>query len=229
MREPVVNAKSRYGQYCVITCLVFGVAPGFRAGHGRAGQKRLETCALDLEGKLLVAMPGMGDTRFEHSVVLMCSYSDKGAMGLIINKPSRDVRMSDVLDQLDIVPTEEAREMQVHFGGPVETGRGFVLHSAEYQSSLNTLKVSDDFGMTATLDILEEIARGKGPKSALMMLGYAGWGPGQLEGEISRNGWLTADAPSNLVFQVPAASKWSAALESLGVDPVSLSSTAGRA
>ena len=189
----------------------------------------LGNVALDLEGKLLVAMPGMGDTRFEHSVVLMCSYSDKGAMGLIINKPSRDVRMSDVLDQLEIAPTQEANEMQVHFGGPVETGRGFVLHSSEYRSSLHTLKISDSFGMTATLDILEEIARGKGPERALMMLGYAGWGPGQLEQEISRNGWLTADAPSNLVFQVPAAQKWAAALESLGVDPVSLSSAAGRA
>lgn len=184
---------------------------------------------MDLDGKLLIAMPAMGDPRFEQSVILMCSYSEKGAMGLILNKPSAEIRMSDVLDQLEIAPTSDAGNMIVHYGGPVETGRGFVLHSSDYASSLNTLAVSDSFGMTATLDILEEIARGEGPKNALMMLGYAGWGPGQLESELACNAWLTADAPTNLVFQVPAGQKWAAALESLGVDPLTLSSTAGRA
>lgn len=184
---------------------------------------------LDLDGKLLIAMPSMGDPRFEHSVILICSYSDKGAMGLILNKPSAEIRMSDVLDQLDIAPTSESAEMTVHYGGPVETGRGFVLHSRDYASSLNTLAVSDTYGMTATLDILEEIARGQGPENALMMLGYAGWGPGQLEAEIARNGWLTADAPASLVFQVPAGQMWAAALESLGIDPLTLSATAGHA
>lgn len=184
---------------------------------------------MDLEGKLLVAMPGMGDARFEHAVILLCAHSDKGAMGLIINKASSEIRMSDVLDQLEIVPSDAAAEMTVHYGGPVETGRGFVLHSADYTSSLHTLKVSTDYGMTATLDILEEIAKGEGPSQALMILGYAGWGPGQLESEIAQNAWLTADAPMPLVFQVPAAQKWSAALESLGIDPVSLSSVSGRA
>lgn len=184
---------------------------------------------MKLEGKLLVAMPSMGDTRFEHAVILLCAHSDKGAMGLIINKPSAEIRMSDVLDQLDISPTENAAKMIVHYGGPVETGRGFVLHSADYTSSLHTLQVCDTFGMTATLDILEEIAKDDGPRDALMILGYAGWGPGQLENEIAQNAWLTADAPSTLVFQVPAGQKWSAALESLGIDPLSLSSVAGRA
>ena len=184
---------------------------------------------LDLSGKLLIAMPSMGDPRFEHSVILLCAYSDKGAMGLILNKPSAEIRMSDVLDQLQITPTDDAAEIIVHYGGPVETGRGFVLHSADYASSLNTLGVSETFSMTATLDILEEIARGNGPRHALMMLGYAGWGPGQLEDEIARNAWLTADAPSNLVFQVPAGQKWAAALESLGIDPLTLSATAGHA
>jgi putative transcriptional regulator len=184
---------------------------------------------LDLEGKLLVAMPSMGDPRFEHAVIVLCSHSDKGAMGLIINKPSADIRMSDVLDQLDIASSAEAARMVVHYGGPVETGRGFVLHSGEYASSLHTLQVAGGFGMTATMDILEEIARGEGPDEALMMLGYAGWGPGQLEDEIGQNGWLTADALPQLVFQVPAAQKWSAALESLGIDPITLSATAGHA
>lgn len=193
--------------------------------------------ALNLEGKLLVAMPAMGDPRFAHSVVLMCVHSQKGGMGLIINKPSTDIRMSDVLDQLDIAAPDDApsgaqdaaREMTVHYGGPVEMGRGFVLHSDDYRSSLQTLAVPGGFGMTATMDILEEIALARGPDQALMMLGYAGWGPGQLEQEIAQNGWLTADASPQIVFQVPAAQKWSAALESLGVDPLTLSATAGRA
>ena len=184
---------------------------------------------LVLEGKLLIAMPSMGDPRFEHAVILICAYSDQGAMGLILNKPSADIRMSDVLDQLDITPTSEAAEMIVHYGGPVETGRGFVLHSADYTSSLHTLAISGQYGMTATLDILEEIACGKGPAQAMLMLGYAGWGPGQLESELSRNAWLTVDAAPNLIFQVPAGQKWAASLESLGIDPLSLSAVAGRA
>ncbi|WP_299969824.1 YqgE/AlgH family protein [uncultured Roseobacter sp.] len=184
---------------------------------------------LDLTGKLLVAMPGMGDARFEHAVVLLCAYSSKGAMGLILNKPSRDVRMSDVLDQLEIGPSARAAAMPVHFGGPVETGRGFVLHSDDYQSSLHTQKVPGGYGMTATLDILEDIARDAGPRQALMMLGYAGWGPGQLESEIARNGWLTADAAPALVFEADPARKWSKALGSLGIDPLGLSSVSGRA
>lgn len=183
---------------------------------------------MNLEGKVLIAMPSMGDARFEQAVVLMCSHSDKGAMGLIINKPTTDVRMSDVLDQLEISGSAE-RDICVYFGGPVETGRGFVLHTDDYRSSLNTMAIEGGFGMTATLDILEEIAAGQGPKRALMMLGYAGWGPGQLEREIVQNGWLTADASMPLVFQVPAAQKWAAAMESLGVDPLTLSSTAGHA
>ncbi len=184
---------------------------------------------MDLEGKILIAMPTMGDPRFEHAVVLICSHSDQGAMGLIVNKPNPEIRMRDVLEQLDISGTPEMANLVVRFGGPVETGRGFVLHSDEYASSLHTLLIQGGFGMTATLDILEEIAQGKGPERALMMLGYAGWGPGQLEQEILQNGWLTADASPNLVFQVPASQQWAAALESLGVDPLSLSSAAGRA
>lgn len=203
----------------------------FRASGASSSKTRPDGggSELDLEGKLLLAMPGMGDPRFEHAVVLVCSYSDKGAMGLIINKPTTDIRMSDLLEQLDMTASEEARDMPVHYGGPVETGRGFVLHSNDYRSNLQSLDVPGGFCMTATLDILEEIARGAGPDRALMILGYSGWGAGQLEDEIARNGWLTADASPQLVFQVPAASKWSAAMESLGVDPITLSSTAGHA
>lgn len=193
------------------------------------GAAENETDTLDLTGTLLVAMPSMGDPRFERAVILLCAYSDKGAMGLILNKASSDVRMSDVLDQLEITPSDAAASMPVHFGGPVETGRGFVLHSDDYESSLHTLRVPGGFGMTATLDILEEIARDRGPQKVLMMLGYAGWGPGQLEAEIAQNGWLTAEATVKLIFETPTQKKWSRAIKSLGIDPLGLSAAAGRA
>ncbi len=184
---------------------------------------------MDLTGKLLIAMPGMADVRFGHSVVFLCSHGVEGAMGLIVNKPAQDVRLSHLLEQLDIRAEPPGREMTVHFGGPVENARGFVLHSPDYASSLQSMTVGDRFSMTATLDILEDIAVGNGPEQALMMLGYAGWGPGQLESEIARNGWLTVDADSDLVFDMKDADKWSAALRLLGVDPLSLSGSAGRA
>lgn len=184
---------------------------------------------MDLTGKLLIAMPGMGDMRFEHSVVFLCSHGDEGAMGLIVNKPAEDVKLAHLLKQLEIEPASSDQDMPVHFGGPVENARGFVLHSPEYVSSLQSMEISDVFSMTATLDILEDIAIGSGPDRALMMLGYAGWGPGQLESEIAMNGWLTADAEAGLVFDVPDSEKWSAALHSLGVDPLTLSACAGHA
>jgi len=185
---------------------------------------------MNLTGKLLIAMPGMGDERFDHTVVFLCSHTKDGAMGLIINKTAPEVELGDLLRQLDIAPDPVSRgEIPVRFGGPVETQRGFVLHTPDYEASLNSLHVSDAFSMTATLDILEDIAAGQGPDQVLMMLGYAGWGPGQLEGEIGLNGWLTADAEPTLVFGMDDDRKWSAALQSLGVDPLGLSSEAGRA
>ncbi|MEL7099077.1 MAG: YqgE/AlgH family protein [Pseudomonadota bacterium] len=183
---------------------------------------------MELTGKLLVAMPGMTDFRFAHSVVYMCAYSDEGAMGLIVNKPAQDISLGDVLAQLDISGAATLAKMAVHFGGPVETGRGFVLHSDDYRSGLNTLDAGHGIGMTATLDVLEEIAAGKGPKRALVTLGYAGWGPGQLEREIADNGWLIADSTPDLVFGADAV-KWDRAVRSLGVDPLALSATSGRA
>jgi len=185
---------------------------------------------LDLTGKLLIAMPGMGDLRFGHAVVFICSHTDDGAMGLIINKPAEDVTFLDLLEHLDIKVAPSGRDtIPVHFGGPVESARGFVLHSAEYDSQLHSMKVCDRFSMTVTLDILEDIALNKGPEQALMMLGYAGWGPGQLENEIAMNGWLTTEADIDLVFGLEDSAKWSAALKSLGVDPLSLSASAGHA
>ncbi|MDE0590827.1 YqgE/AlgH family protein [Halocynthiibacter sp. C4] len=180
-------------------------------------------------GKLLIAMPGMGDTRFDHSVIYLCAHSDEGSMGLIVNKPSLDIKIDTLLEQLDIPKGEQSSDIRVHFGGPVEHGRGFVLHSRDYDAGDSTLHVDDSFGMTATISILEDIAQGQGPRDALLALGYAGWGAGQLEGEILANGWLTADAEPELVFNMDNEEKWSAALETLGVSPLLLSSTSGNA
>ncbi len=182
-----------------------------------------------LEGQLLIAMPGMGDPRFEKSVVFMCAHSEDGALGLIVNKPSEELRFENLLEQLEIDAGPPSRDIRVHFGGPVENERGFVLHSGDYAAEAATLQVTDAFGMTATLDVLEALARGDGPSSALLALGYAGWGPGQLEDEILQNGWLTCDAAPELVFGSDDTLKWEAALNTLGVDPVSLSSVAGNA
>lgn len=184
---------------------------------------------MDLTGKMLIAMPGMGDPRFEKSVVFICAHSPDGAMGIIINKPTGDLRLPDLVKQLDIGNGTCLRDDPVHFGGPVEPGRGFVLHSGEYVSNLSTLRVSDGFGMTATLDVLEELANGAGPAYAIMALGYSGWGPGQLESEILANGWLTCEAEQSLVFEETSLRKWEAALKTLGVDPLTLSAAAGRA
>lgn len=184
---------------------------------------------LDLTGRLLIAMPGMEDPRFAHSLVFLNAHSADGAMGLIVNKPIEGMKLSTLLDQLSIALARPDLDSDLFFGGPVESGRGFVLHSTDFVSDLNTLMVDDAFSMTATQDVLESIAVGAGPARSLMALGYAGWGSGQLEREISQNGWLTCDATVELVFDMPNEEKWAAALASLGVDPVSLSATAGRA
>eukprot|EP01036_Dinobryon_divergens_P053037 gene53037-70906_t len=184
---------------------------------------------LDLDGKLLVAMPGMGDPRFEKSVILICAHSAEGAMGLIINRPARDLTFGNLLDQLSIPRVPEGRDIRIHSGGPVERGRGFVLHSPDYTGGPATLRIGSDYGMTATLDILEALARGDGPARALLALGYSGWGPGQLEDEIRANGWLIADAAEDLVFSADDAGKWVGALRAMGIDPLMLSASAGRA
>lgn len=184
---------------------------------------------MNLSGKLLIAMPGMGDPRFEHSVIFLCAHSDEGAMGLIVNKPAHDLTFDRLADQLGIRRSARGQEIRVHFGGPVEHSRGFVLHSGDYAGNGTTLKVDERFGMTATIDILEAIAAGRGPAAALLALGYAGWGPGQLESEILANGWLTSDAEPELVFSSVDGEKWSGALKAIGVEPVMLSSIAGRA
>ena len=182
-----------------------------------------------LDGQLLIAMPGMGDLRFERSVIFLCAHSAEGAMGLIVNKPAPELSFVDLLAQLKIPATIDLAETRVHFGGPVEHGRGFVLHTAEYNVAESSEEVAVGFTMTATVDILQDMARGSGPKRALMALGYAGWGPGQLEGEIQANGWLTGPANPELVFNPRDGEKWEGALRALGIDPRLLSAEGGRA
>jgi len=185
--------------------------------------------SLELSGKLLIAMPGMSDPRFEKSVVFLCAHSEDGAMGLIVNKPAKDVKFADLLEQLSIDKTEDGGDPRIHFGGPVEHARGFVLHSGDYEGSVSTLRIDDRFAMTATLDVLEDIARGTGPQASILALGYSGWGPGQLESEIAANGWLIGDSDADLVFDTNNGGKWGAALDHMGIDPLLLSATAGRA
>jgi putative transcriptional regulator len=182
-----------------------------------------------LDGQLLIAMPGMGDLRFERSVIFLCAHSGEGAMGLIVNKPAPELSLADLLAQLKIPATIDLKRAPVHFGGPVEHGRGFVLHSGEYKVEQSSMRVSPEFAMTATIDILQDIARGEGPNRALLALGYAGWGPGQLEGEIQANGWLTAPADAELIFGLNDSDKWGAALRSISIDPRLLSAEGGRA
>jgi putative transcriptional regulator len=188
-----------------------------------------QTDSMNLTGKFLIAMPGMGDPRFDRSLILICAHSPEGAMGLIVNKPMPQPGFRGLLDQLGIEPGTGCAEVQVHFGGPVEGGRGFVLHSADYVAEGGTLHVNEAFGMTATLEILEDLANGNGPDKALLALGYSGWGPGQIEQEILRNGWLSCDATPGIVFSAESTTKWERALKSLGVEALTLSATAGRA
>lgn len=200
-----------------------------RAHHSPEQARETKVSDIDLTGKMLIAMPAMSDPRFSQSVVFMCAHSSDGAMGLIVNKTADDLRLLDLFKQLDIAPKSESPDLPVHFGGPVEHGRGFVLHDFGYHSSISTLDVNAEFAMTATLDVLEDLAAGEGPKRALVALGYSGWGPGQLEAELSQNAWLTVDADPSLVFRPDNSSKWEAALNRLGVSAVTLSSEAGRA
>jgi putative transcriptional regulator len=183
----------------------------------------------DLTGQMLIAMPGMADPRFDHSVVLLCAHSGEGAMGLIVNKRVPTISLDDLLEQLEIERGMGSLGVGVHFGGPVESGRGFVLHSTDYPGAQGTMSINARFGMTATKDILADIARGQGPATALTALGYAGWGPGQLENELKENAWLTVEGDAAIVFDIDDGAKWARALRKLGIEPSMLSSGGGRA
>jgi putative transcriptional regulator len=182
-----------------------------------------------LTGQLLVAMPQMGDPRFARSVVYVCSHSgESGAMGLVINKLLGSLTLAELFEQLQIESGALAKRRPVHFGGPVEPGRGFVLHTADYREEA-TLTVEGDIAVTATLDIMRAIGKGRGPRQSLFALGYAGWAPGQLDAEIQANGWLSVAADEAIVFDPDHDGKWRRALAKLGIDLSALSSTAGRA
>lgn len=183
-----------------------------------------------LTGQLLIAMPAMRDPRFTRSVIYMCVHNDQGAMGLVVNRLVGSIRFADLLEELQLEdePIDSSRFPAVQFGGPVETGRGFVLHSADYLSD-DSMPLGEGLALTATVDILRDIATGAGPDQAILALGYAGWGPGQLDSEIQENAWLSVDCDPDLLFGPSLDDKWDKALAKLGISASLLSSDAGRA
>lgn len=189
-----------------------------------------------LDGQMLIAMPAMNDERFARSVIYVCAHSSDGAMGIVVNHPVANINFTDLLVKLDVIPASDriqlpprAGAVKVLKGGPVETERGFVLHSSDFFMDNSTLPIDDGVFLTWTLDILKAIARGDGPASAILALGYAGWGAGQLENEIQQNGWLHCAADSELIFGGDTDQKYEKALRKIGVDPGMLSSDAGHA
>ncbi len=187
-----------------------------------------------LDGQLLIAMPAMSDERFAESVIYLCAHSEDGAMGIILNKRADHIEFTELLEQLDILEDDENQisgpdNISVQVGGPVETGRGFVLHSTDYHSDNSTLNIDEDISLTATVDILRAIAQGKGPSKAILALGYAGWSAGQLETEIHANGWLNCPATAEIVFNKELEKKYDNALSSIGINKMHLVADAGHA
>ncbi len=187
-------------------------------------------------GQLLIAMPGIGDPRFDRALVYLCSHTDDGAMGIVINRPADNIAFVDLLQQLNVVPEgrqvsfpAKAREIHVIHGGPVETSRGFVLHSVDRDKDFGSVKINPEVHLSADINILHAIARGDGPDRVAFALGYAGWAAGQLEAEIQNNGWLLCPADDDLVFDEYFETKYERALASIGVDLAMLSGSAGRA
>lgn len=181
-----------------------------------------------LTGQLLIAMPAMADPRFSQSVIYLCAHTADGAMGIVVNRPLQKPSFDDLLRQLEVAPTPPARRIRLCAGGPVENARGFVLHTTDWTGE-GSLKVSDGLALTASLDVLKAIAGGGGPREGILALGYAGWGPGQLDAEIHQNAWLSAPADEPLVFDADHDTKWRRALGKLKIDPILLSGVAGHA
>ena len=189
-----------------------------------------------LEGQVLVAMPGMVDQRFARSVIYLCAHSKEGAMGIVVNQRAKRVKFADLLVQLEVIDEQgairlppRAGALQVLKGGPVETQRGFVLHSSDYHVQDTTMPIDKTVSLTATVDILRAIAQGAGPYQAVLALGYAGWSPGQLEKEIQQNGWLSCEADADLVFGADLDAKYGRAMRKIGIDPAMLVNDAGHA
>ena len=187
---------------------------------------------INLTNQFLIAMPGMADDTFSGTVVYLCEHSDKGALGLVINKPI-DITLANLFEKVDLSLEGSAlAEQPVFYGGPVQTERGFVLHepqSSDAQTFSSTLQVPGGLEMTTSKDVLEAMSHGHGPKRVLVTLGYSGWSAGQLEDEIGRNGWLTVDAEPHIIFDTPVAERYDRALALLGIDPRMLSQEAGHA
>ena len=179
-------------------------------------------------GQLLIAMPGMRDERFAKSVIYMCAHTEEGAMGLVLNQRLDSLTFAELISQLELDEKHLSRDVPVHFGGPVESGRGFVLHTSDYQQDA-TLEVLNGVALTASVEILKAIAQGKGPQKSLLALGYAGWGPGQLDMEIKANGWLQVPSDSEIIFDIEPDTKWERAIQRLGIDPRMLSDDVGHA
>ena len=185
---------------------------------------------LFLAGKLIIAMPTMSDPRFKRSVVCICAHNEDGAIGIIINKIIESLSFSKIIKQLKLKKnmTKNDYKDHIYFGGPVETERGFILHSSDY-SSENSTSINSEISMTASTEILQALIDGNGPNKSIVALGYAGWGPGQLDTEIQSNAWLSVESDLELVFSAKTAEKWDMALEKIGVNPALLSTEAGRA
>ena len=179
-------------------------------------------------GQLLIAMPGMRDERIAKSVIYMCAHSEEGAMGLVLNQRLDALTFAELISQLELDEKHLSKDVPVHFGGPVESGRGFVLHTSDYQQDA-TLEVLNGVALTASVEILRAIAQGKGPQKSLLALGYAGWGPGQLDMEIRANGWLQVPSDSEIIFDIEPDTKWERAIQRLGIDPRMLSDDVGHA
>jgi putative transcriptional regulator len=199
-------------------------------------QKSASTARGYLDGQMLIATPTMQDERFARSVIYICAHSSEGAMGIVVNQPAPHISFKDLLVKLDVIPAADLIELpgraggvKVLKGGPVETERGFVLHSADFFIENSTLPIGEGVCLTATLDILKAIARGNGPASAILALGYAGWAPGQLENELHHNGWLHCSADPELIFGTDVGAKYDRALKKIGIQPGMLSSEVGHA
>lgn len=181
-----------------------------------------------LTGQLLISMPTMADPRFTRSVIYICSHSPNGAMGLVLNRLYTEANFKMLMQQLNIDSPDTAPDLPVHFGGPVEPGRGFVLHSSDYLRE-GTTRIDETISLSATVEILQAIAQGTGPERVMMALGYTGWGAGQLDAEIKANVWLTADADDVILFDRDLEAKWERALAKIGVSATMLSGEAGHA
>jgi putative transcriptional regulator len=193
-------------------------------------EKKRKICEFSgyLAGSLLVSMPHISDARFHKSLVFLCGHDENGAMGLVVNRVLEDITLKDLFQQMDIESSPVCEKYPIHFGGPVEGGKGFVLHTADYRHP-TTLVINEQYGVTATLDILSAIAEEKGPKSSILALGYAGWGPGQLDAELQSNNWLELEPDEQLIFQVPYWKKWNSAISKLGIEEMMLTPDLGHA